>query len=601
MQFADLENPNCSNIEGNASMIFSSEEIAQAVNNLINKKHLSINDLKNSLIWDDVDSMISKGITHPRQILFHYINPTATIPICQCGKLLSWHPDKREYRQYCSVKCSTTYTVEQKKANNLKKFGKEWHSQTNEWKDKVKETSLRKFGEEHYSKTQEFLDRTKSTTLQNYGVEHPAQSEEISEKIRSTCQERYGTDSPLESSEIKDKIKQTVMDRYGYENVLSSPEIQSRIQQTNLDRYQFENAMQNSLVSSKASVTRKINHYGADTFAKINDPVWLQEQNSQMPIRDVLKQLDVITHSTLCKYYHKNGIQIQRYSVTELEQKLYEYFLSKGIQVILNDRTAIGPKEIDLFFPDFMIGVEINGGYWHTEQHRPNWKDHLNKLEFANNIGIDLMHFWDWEINDNWDLIVGKIEYKLGLSKKEYARKTKLKMISPAEKSAFLITNHIQGDCQSKINIGLFNEQGNLVMVGTFGKSRFDKKSNWELLRLASGIGISVTGGASKILSFFTKNYLESGEKLISYCQRRFGQGIVYNNLGFTKSHITDPGYIYVKRGLPEGSRLQWQKHKLKEKLPIFDEKLSAGDNMRINGYFRAWDCGQIVFTLTKE
>ena len=41
---------------------------------------------------------------------------------------------------------------------------------------------------------------------------------------------------------------------------------------------------------------------------------------------------------------------------------------------------------------------------------------------------------------------------------------------------------------------------------------------------------------------------------------------------------------------------MKYQKHKLKDKLQIFDPNLTEWQNMQLNGYDRIWDCGNFVF-----
>ena len=43
-------------------------------------------------------------------------------------------------------------------------------------------------------------------------------------------------------------------------------------------------------------------------------------------------------------------------------------------------------------------------------------------------------------------------------------------------------------------------------------------------------------------------------------------------------------------------SRLNFQKHKLEKKLEFFDPEKSEYENMKANGYFRIFDCGNMVF-----
>jgi hypothetical protein len=43
-------------------------------------------------------------------------------------------------------------------------------------------------------------------------------------------------------------------------------------------------------------------------------------------------------------------------------------------------------------------------------------------------------------------------------------------------------------------------------------------------------------------------------------------------------------------------SRQKFQKHKLKDKLEVFNAELTEWHNMQNNGYDRIWDCGNMVF-----
>ena len=127
----------------------------------------------------------------------------------------------------------------------------------------------------------------------------------------------------------------------------------------------------------------------------------------------------------------------------------------------------------------------------------------------------------------------------------------------------------------------------------TFGKCRFDKKHEWELLRFCNKLGYHIPGGASKLLRYFERNY--QPKSLVSYADRRWSQGKVYENLGFTFSHASAPNYWYWKN-LKLESRIKYQKHKLKDLLEIFDENKTEVENMRDNGYKQIYDCGNLVY-----
>lgn len=79
------------------------------------------------------------------------------------------------------------------------------------------------------------------------------------------------------------------------------------------------------------------------------------------------------------------------------------------------------------------------------------------------------------------------------------------------------------------IAVGLFHED-TLISVMTFGKPRYNKKYQYELLRYCSNY--HVVGGAEKLFTYFIQHY--NPESIISYCDDSKFIGDVYKNLGFT-------------------------------------------------------------------
>jgi hypothetical protein len=129
----------------------------------------------------------------------------------------------------------------------------------------------------------------------------------------------------------------------------------------------------------------------------------------------------------------------------------------------------------------------------------------------------------------------------------------------------------------------------------TFGKSRFNKKYKYELLRFCNKLGYHIPGSASKLLKYFERNY--KPKSLISYADRRWSRGNVYEKLGFKMIGKSKPNYWYFKlTSNIRYSRINFQKHKLKDILEKFDETLSESENMKLNGYNRIYDCGNLVY-----
>lgn len=549
-------------------------------------------------VQDYLDVATSLNTKAPHQIFYHIENNLLTIPECQCGSTLAWHPDSRAYRTYCSKSCTAKYSAITRKQTNLELFGKEWHTQTTEWKEKVEQTSLEKFGVTHYSKTDEWSERTTSTNLAKYGTKSPAQSVIIQDKIKETNMRTYGTEYGCQNSAVIDKMNNTNLQRYGCKKPFQNADIQAKIKNTFMENYGVDNPLKCPTIRKKAVATTRTAYYTTETFSKIEDPIWLHLSNKGgKSVGEIANDIGV-SGSNLCKIFHKHNLRIIKHQVSELERKLVAAF---NIPLLTNDRILISPRELDIVFPAHSLAVEVNGSYYHSEKFGRDSDYHLQKTTQCNDRGIELLQFWDTEINKQFPKVVNFINSKLGLCERLYARKTKIRHVTAYEKKNFINSNHLQNDVGSSINLGLFSGD-TLVMVATFGKPRFTKADNtFELLRLCSLSGFVVTGGAGKLIKYFVNQHMSDGDILLSYCNRRYSSGNVYEKIGFTLTSISPPSFFYITAsGKYAGSRYQWQKHLLKDKLKNFDPSISAFKNMKNNGFEKVWDCGQLVYTLEK-
>lgn len=255
-----------------------------------------------------------------------------------------------------------------------------------------------------------------------------------------------------------------------------------------------------------------------------------------------------------------------------------------------------GRFEIDLFLPEYDIGIEVNGVYWHSD-HFVSSDYHYEKTMMAKRKGIQLLHFWEHELSRNWNLCISMIKSRIGFSKRLFARKLEIYEPSSNEAREFLSLNHLQGFCGSKVYVSLRSKRTNkIACLMSFSKPRFNKKYEWELVRFANHLGITVVGGASRLLSWFTKTY--SPTSLVSYANLRYSKGDMYKQLGFSFVKRTKPNYIYVGKKQTI-TRYSAQKHKLKSLLgDAFDETDSETMNMMRNGFKKLFDCGNLLFEL---
>jgi len=262
-------------------------------------------------------------------------------------------------------------------------------------------------------------------------------------------------------------------------------------------------------------------------------------------------------------------------------------------EVLSSERSLIAPKELDVVIPGKGIAIEFNGLYWHSEASGKDKNYHLDKTKACEAKGYQLIHIFENEWINKREIVESRLKAKLGLTERRiYARKCKIIEVDSSTAKKFMDENHIQGKCVSSINLALEFEN-EVVAVMTFGKSRYSKAYDWELLRFANKLNTTVVGGASKLFKHFTKNNPGS---ITSYSDKRWNNGKVYSAIGMKHIHTSPPCYWYFLSGDKIYHRSKFQKHKLSKLLDNFDPNLSESKNMILNGYNRIFDCGNAVF-----
>lgn len=276
------------------------------------------------------------------------------------------------------------------------------------------------------------------------------------------------------------------------------------------------------------------------------------------------------------------------YSQAEKEIVSYLRDLMPNETIVENDRKILHGKELDIYLPNKRIAIEYDGLYFHNNVNNC-WK--YDECEKA---GIRLIQITEPEWLMKKDIIKSFLaatfnifKYKIG------ARNCIVKKIDNNIYKQFCEENHIQGYASATMKYGLFYNN-ELVEVESFSKPRFSKKYDYELVRECSKNGYLVYGGKSKLFKQFCENH--SPKSIISYCEKNKFSGISYFKNGFVLDHVTKSNYEYFLKNFVPLNRMQFQKHKLKNKLKNFDPNLTEWENMNLNGYKRLFDYGQFVF-----
>lgn len=292
----------------------------------------------------------------------------------------------------------------------------------------------------------------------------------------------------------------------------------------------------------------------------------------------------------------KNGcFDCHRYiNDSNLEKDIFNYIQSiYNGNIIRGDREILSGKEIDILIKELNLGIEVHGLWWHSENFAGRYK-HRDKTNVSLLKDIHLIQIYENEWNEKQEIVKSILCNKLNINKRVYARCTEVRSISKKEASVFLSDNHLQSSGIVSIAYGLFYNDI-LVACMTFSKSRFNNNYDWEMVRYCSLTFINIVGGASKLLATFKREHTGS---IITYADRRYSNGNLYNKIGFTLDGITKPGYVYLK-GNKAYSRINFQKHKLKN-MPHYDDSLSEYEIMLLNGYDRIWDSGNLRFVMAE-
>lgn len=283
------------------------------------------------------------------------------------------------------------------------------------------------------------------------------------------------------------------------------------------------------------------------------------------------------------------------------ENEIYDFLrkvMPEGATIIKNDRIILLGNELDIYIPEKKVAIEFDGLFWHNEINKPDKKYHLAKTEMCEKAGIHLIHIFEDEWIYKQDIVKGRLKSILGLNERIYARKCQIKKLEAREALKFIETHHIQGKVGGSYYYGLIYGD-EVVAVMSFGNVRKNlgrerADGTYELLRYCSKTGINVIGGAGRLLSRFIKDVKPL--KIISYADRRWSVGNLYEKLGFAFIRNTDPSYYYVFNDKRK-NRFAFRKDVLIKKYGCSKDETEHSFCLK-NRWYRIYDCGTKLYEM---
>jgi len=518
--------------------------------------------------------------------LYHILYDIHSVPKCKkCNNSTTFKTLYYGYYGYCSIKCV---------ANDEDIINKK------------KETCLEKYGVDHQSKTKQFKDKTIQTNLKNFGVEYPAQSKDVIDKTKELFISKYGEDNPMKVEEFKDKCINSFKD-----HCINDPSFIDQV--IDKKRVTFnKNFGSNHFMKTDSEPKRRIVDIQKQKFDNILNRL-LNKLNLEIvdtPYQhagyrhlwrctkcntEFYQIWNLIQQGFLCPtcYPRNNGTSLQEKEVLDFIKELLP-----NEQIIENSRQIISPKELDIYIPSKNIAIEYNGLYWHSEERISDPNYHLNKFKECQKKNIKLIQIFEdeWLLQQN--IVKERLKTILGINNRIriHARQCDIREIDSKTKNEFLEKFHIQGKDRSIIKLGAFyNNQ--LISVMTFSHGNIAKGSKsisdvWELNRFCSDFKYHIPGIASKLVTYFKRNY--QWKEVFSYADMRWSNGNLYNQIGFNLIGETGVNYWYIKDFQRiHRFNLRKQKHESKD-IPEWALRQSEG-------YYRIFDCGSLKYQINNN
>lgn len=278
--------------------------------------------------------------------------------------------------------------------------------------------------------------------------------------------------------------------------------------------------------------------------------------------------------------------------ISKAEEEIYsmlESLIDKN-EIIRHDMNVLDGLEIDIYLPNYKLGIEYNGLRWHSEEFGKDKNYHLWKTQTAENKGIHLIQIFEDEWVEHKDLVLEKIKHYIHKNNAIVigARKCEIKELDKTSAEIFLNKYHIQGYVASTIYYGaMFN--GQLLGVMTFLKEKTDV---WNLTRFTTDYHYSIPGLANKIFRYFIKTHNREVQEVKTFLDRRWSHTNinVYDKMRFSLKEILKPDYRYVV-GCKRLHKFSLRKQKLNKKYG-FPLTMTEKEMTSKLGYSRIWDCG---------
>lgn len=308
---------------------------------------------------------------------------------------------------------------------------------------------------------------------------------------------------------------------------------------------------------------------------------------------------DIMTSSTYAKFrklaYGMNINPTYNHR-SKAEIEICEYLVKHNIEYVANDRSVIGPREIDIYIPSKHIGIEYNGILYHAEgsNHIDKYY-HYNKMLDCKKNDVSLVTIFEDEFTYHRNAVYTKLDRLFGIGKKENSvGNIHIDYIDKATAKEFIETNDTCDIKTVDVYLGVYSDE---ILIGAVTFQNI-KQSTWQI---ADCIFINNNPDTLKqAFEFFIKTYAPS--KVYGYADRRWvidEANNVYTSMGLKFDSYTQPDFAYINSSRTKYKRYYRtgiNKESLLQANPQLSNELTEAEILQTLGYRRIWDCGYVKY-----
>lgn len=438
----------------------------------------------------------------------------------------------------------------------------------------------------------------KRTDLKLYGYVNSALDPTVQAKKDETMMKRYGSTNIMKTKQGVQKVQQTMRARYGVNFAFTAKHKQAVLNfrtrifdHLNIDKswhktFKYLAEKYNCDVSVQIFSDSNLNIHNRDFILtmqmtdsveqllkayKYSNNACIQYPNDIFfNLFDKTEQYP-FSKSWLRKYHDKTLVTVDDSSLiggsSKYETLIINFLKSYNIKFEINKRTILNGHEIDFYFPNHKIGLEISPSPTHNSNQfayssrRVIYNDkkqiksrtyHYTKYQEAKKCGITLLQWFSTDLAEPQlsTISLPRLLNLLGKQRhKVYARNVNLELSQNRKKSrTFIHTYHSQ-------DVGRANEYWNFIYDDELiaSASFVINGLSAELKRLCFKPDIQIVGGISKLINHFFKEHPQIN-KIISFSDNNLGNGLSYQKAGAILDHETGPSLRYISWSDPTDS-----------------------------------------------